>query len=107
MSKITYKALNSANVKVNNSNDVERIYDIEANVNVNNLNEVSSIDNSVVTKNSEQKATFNIWSDTQLNINFYNITADEQCSIIQAINQFIENTKNFIKNNSMATLSAE
>ena len=38
MSKITYEALNSANVKINNSSDAEKIYNIEANANVNNLN---------------------------------------------------------------------
>lgn len=107
MSKITYEALNSANVKINNSGDAERIYNIEANANVNNLNEVTNIDNGILMKDAEQKATFNAWSGNSLNISFYNATSDEQCGIVQAINQFIEDAKNFIKNNSISTLSAE
>lgn len=107
MSKITYEALNSANIKVNNSSDAERIYNIEANTNVNNLNEVTNLDNGILTKDAEQKATFNVWGSNSLNISFYNTTSDEQCGILQAINQFIEDTKDFIKNNGMYTLSAE
>lgn len=107
MSKITYEALNSANVKINNSSDAERIYNIEANANVNNLNEVTNIDNGILMKDAEQKATFNVWGNNSLNISFYNTTSDEQCGIVQAINQFIEDAKNFIKNNGMYTLSAE
>ena len=107
MSKITYETLNSANVKINNSSDAERIYNIEANANVNNLNEVTNIDNGILMKDTEQKATFNVWGSNSLNISFYNTTSDEQCGIVQAINQFIEDTKNFIKNNGMYTLSAE
>lgn len=107
MNKITYEALNSANVKINNSSDAERTYNIEANANVNNLNEVTNIDNGILMKDAEQKATFNVWGSNSLNIGFYNATSDEQCGIIQAINQFIEDTKNFIKNNGMYTLSAE
>lgn len=107
MSKITYEALNSANVKINNSSDAERIYNIEANTNVNNLNEVTNLDNGILMKDAEQKATFNVWGSNSLNISFYNTTSDEQCGILQAINQFIEDTKNFIKNNGIYTLSAE
>ena len=107
MSKITYEALNSANVKINNSSDIEKIYNIEANANVNNLNEVTNIDNGILMKDAEQKATFNVWGSNSLNISFYNATSDEQCGNDQAINQFIEDAKNFIKNNGMYTLSAE
>lgn len=107
MNKITYEALNSANVKINNSSDIEKIYNIEANANVNNLNEVTNIDNGILMKDAEQKATFNVWGSNSLNISFYNTTSDEQCGIVQAINQFIEDAKNFIKNNGMYTLSAE
>lgn len=32
MEKVTYKTLNSANVRVDNSVDSERVYDISANV---------------------------------------------------------------------------
>lgn len=103
MSKIKYEALNSANVKVNNSGDLERAYSIEANANVNNLNEVSNIDNGVVKKDAEQKATFNVWGDNSLNISFYNTTSDEQCAVINAVNAFIKDTKSHVADTPFVT----
>lgn len=96
MSRIKYEALNSANVKVNNSSDLERVYSIEANANVNNLNEVSNIDNGVVKKDAEQKATFNSWGDNMLNISYSNVEAEEQCTIINAVNDFIKDLKSHV-----------
>ena len=103
MSKIKYEALNSANVKVNNSGDLERVYSIEANANVNNLNEVSNIDNGVVKKEAEQKATFNVWGDNSLNISFYNATSDEQCAVINAVNAFIKDVKSHVADTPFVT----
>ena len=103
MSKIKYEALNSANVKVNNSGDLERVYSIEANANVNNLNEVSNIDNGVVKKDAEQKATFNVWGDSSLNISFYNATSDEQCAVINAVNAFIKDVKSHVADTPFVT----
>ena len=103
MSKIKYEALNSANVKVNNSSDLERVYSIEANANVNNLNEVSNIDNGVVKKDAEQKATFNVWGDNSLNISFYNATSDEQCAVINAVNAFIKDVKSHVADTPFVT----
>ena len=103
MSKIKYEALNSANVKVNNSGDLERVYSIEANANVNNLNEVSNIDNGVVKKDDEQKATFNVWGDNSLNVSFYNATSDEQCTIINAVNAFIKDVKSHVADTPFVT----
>lgn len=102
MSKIKYEALNSANVKVNNSGDLERVYSIEANANVNNLNEVSNIDNGIVKKDDEQKATFNVWGDNSLNISFYNATSDEQCAVINAVNAFIKDVKSHVAETPIA-----
>lgn len=103
MSKIKYEALNSANVKVNNSGDLERVYSIEANANVNNLNEVSNIDNGIVKKGDEQKATFNVWGDNSLNISFYNATSDEQCAVINAVNAFIKDVKSHVADTPFVT----
>lgn len=103
MSKIKYEALNSANVKVNNSGDLERVYSIEANANVNSLNEVSNIDNGVVKKDAEQKATFNVWGDNSLNISFYNATSDEQCAVINAVNAFIKDVKSHVADTPFVT----
>ena len=103
MSKIKYEALNSANVKVNNSGDLERVYSIEANADVNNLNEVSNIDNGVVKKDTEQKATFNVWGDNSLNVSFYNATSDEQCTIINAVNAFIKDVKSHVADTPFVT----
>ena len=103
MSKIKYEALNSANVKVNNSGDLERVYSIEANANVNSLNEVSNIDNGVVKKDAEQKATFNVWGDNSLNISFYNATSDEHCAVINAVHTFIKDVKSHVADTPFVT----
>lgn len=103
MGKIKYEALNSANVKVNNSGDLSKTYDIEANANVNNLNEVSNIDNGTVKKDTEQKATFNVWGDNSLNISFYNATSEEQCAVINAVNAFIQDVKSHVADTPFVT----
>ena len=96
MSKIKYEALNSANVKVNNSNDLSKTYDIEANANVTQNNVVSNIDSGRVTLDGVEKATFNSWGDNMLNISYSNVEAEEQCAIISAVNAFIKELKSHV-----------
>lgn len=98
MGKVSYVALNSANVKITNENDSTKVYNIEAFVNVNTNKEVSSIDNGRVIKNGTEVASFNSWSDNMLNVGYQNIELAEQCTVLEAIHGFISDVKDYIKN---------
>ena len=86
--KVTLEAVNSANVKVNNSVDTERVYEISASINVvgNNMNNVSD---GVVKQSEAVKANFQRWSADNLNIQFQTSDVMEMCAVINAINGFI------------------
>ena len=90
---VTYKALNSANVKIDNSVDTERVYNIVADVTVAATN-VTGADG--VLRNNEEVptvlATFNS-RDEFLSVNYQGITAEEQLAVNAAINAFIEDVK--------------
>lgn len=96
MSKIKYEALNSANVKANNSSDLSKVYDIEANANVTQNNVVSNIDSGRVSLDGVEKASFNSWGDNMLNISYSNVDSEEQCTIINAVNAFIKDLKSHV-----------
>ena len=102
MSKVIYEALNSANVKVNNSEDLEKSYDISANANISGVS-VNSIDAGEVKKNGTSKATFNSWGEGMLNVSYNGVDAEEQCAITTAINAFIADTKEYVKTHSIVT----
>lgn len=90
---VTYKALNSANVRMDNSVDTERVYNISANVNVAATN-VSNMDGVLRENNdvAEVLATFSSYDET-LSVNYQNITLEEQQAVNAAINAFIEDVK--------------
>lgn len=79
----------SYQLRVNNSTDETRVYDIACTVNVNN-NEVTGVDSGNVTKQGTWVADFNRNGDT-LSVNYRNLTAEEQCAVNNAINEFIKN----------------
>ena len=91
--KVTYKALNSANVRIDNSVDTERVYNISANVNVAATN-VSNMEGALRENNdvAEVLATFNS-RDGILSVDYQNITLEEQQAVNAAINAFIEDVK--------------
>lgn len=116
MEKVTYKTLNSANVKVDNSVDTERVYDISANVNIGNMaemdaspediNNVSSIDNGLVKRKADGMtvATFNSYGDNNLSINHQNTDSVEQCEVTNVINAFISEVKSKVQTVSPVSL---
>lgn len=94
MAKISFEALNSANVKTNNAVDTERSYDITANVNINNGKDLGNVENGNVTKDGVTVCNFSKYGSSSLNVNFMNIVdATEMCNILTAINEFIEAVK--------------
>lgn len=96
--KVTLEAVNSANVKVNNSVDTERVYEISASINVmgNTMNNVSD---GVVKQGEVVKANFQRWSTENLNIQFQTSDVMEMCAVINAINGFIADCEKAVENN--------
>lgn len=86
--KVQLEAVNSANVKVNNSVDTERVYEISANLNVSGK-VVNNVADGVVKQGEVVKANFQRWSTENLNIQFQTSDVMEMCAVINAINGFI------------------
>ena len=98
MVKVSYVALNSANVKITNESDTTKVYNIESYVNVSAAKDVSSIDNGRVLKNGVEVASFSSWAATMLNVIYQNVELEEQYTILETINGFITDVKDYIKN---------
>lgn len=101
MEKVTIKSLNSANLRMDNSVDADREYNIAANVNIDSGSVVNSIDSGNVIKEGIEIATFNAYSDNNLQINFNNVAASEQCTIITSVNAFIADVRTKAANGNM------
>lgn len=87
--KVNAVKLNSANVKYDNSVDTERVYDIEANANLNG-SKVVSMDGGVVRLEGAQKASFSVYGDHQMNINYMGVeSVSDKCNILMAIDAFV------------------
>lgn len=80
--------VNSSNERYNNLNDEQRAYDIEANINISN-GIVTSCDSGEVIKNGKRITLFNYWDNNRLNLTYYDIELEEQCSINKLVNEFI------------------
>ncbi len=105
MEKVTYKSLNSANVKMDNSVDASRVYDIAANVNVNG-NDANNINGNVRRKDNSSGdiATFSSSGSKYLSINFQGVEADEMCTVTEAVNAFIADVKSKVGTESPVSL---
>ena len=97
MSKVDFTRLNSANVSVENSVDESRVYDIKCNANINN-GALNSIDSGFVLKDDVQVATFSMYGGN-VNTTYNNITKEEKCAVIYAVDDFIADVKEEIETN--------
>lgn len=93
MNKVTIKSLNSANVRMDNSVDADRVYDIAANVNVSGT-EVTDTNGEVRMKGDSSSviATFND-NGYELSVNYRNLPPEQQQTVNTAINDFIADAK--------------
>ena len=96
--KVTLEKVNSAIIKVNNSKDESKVYDMSANLSVNGAN-VTSVNDGVVMKGEERKANFYRYSEENLNIQFLTADVMEMCAIINAVNGFIGDCVAAVANN--------
>lgn len=94
MNKVTIKSLNSANVRMDNSVDADRVYDIAANVNVSGT-EVTDTNGEVRPKGDSSSviASFNSYGTDNLSVNYQGINAEQQQAVNAAINAFISDAK--------------
>lgn len=90
--KVAYEKVVRATIRVNNSVDASKVYDIEADAEVNN-GVVNNINSGTVKKDGSQVATFNSYGNENLSINHNVGEKQEQCEITAAVNTFITNTK--------------
>lgn len=93
MEKVKIKALNSANLRMDNSVDTDREYEISANANIDSTNTVVSIENGSVMKEGMEIASFSSYGEDNLSINYNNVKQEEHCTIINAVNSFIGNVR--------------
>lgn len=93
MNKVTIKSLNSANVRMDNSVDADRVYDITANVNVQGT-EVTETNGEVRQKGDSSSviATFND-NGYELSVNYRSLPPEQQQAVNTAINAFIADAK--------------
>lgn len=90
--KVAYEKLVKATIRVNNSVDESKVYDIEAEAEINS-GFVGSINSGTVKKDGSQVATFNSYGNENLSINHNVGEKQEQCEITAAVNTFITDTK--------------
>lgn len=109
MEKVTYKTLNSANVRVDNSVDSERVYNISANASIDGMgsestNNVNGIDGGDVRRKTDDVTVASFSHYGSLNINFQDVDGTEMCAIINTVNAFITDLKAKVKTASPLSL---
>ena len=96
MERIKYVAVQSAVIKIDNSVDTERVYNISGNASINAEGNLISIDMGVVEKDGTQGAGFNRWSDTNMGITYQNVEDAEKATILLAVTDFINAAKTYV-----------
>lgn len=98
---VTADQLISATVKYSNKDDANRVYDISANARIEN-GIVNNFDNGEVRKHSESSestdgmgniATFNSYSEKNLNLHINNADETEAKAILEAVYAFMADVK--------------
>ena len=97
MTKVVLEQVNSANVKVNNSSDNERIFDIVQSMEVRS-NNIMNISDGIVKQDGIVKANYQRWSESSMSIQFQTNDSIEMCSIVNATNEFIFNCEEAVAN---------
>ena len=80
----------------------EQIYDLVATSRINANHEVTSIEGGSVRKEQKEVASFSRYSEGNLNVNFSNVTPEEQMDILASINEFVADIE--AKENNVTTL---
>lgn len=100
MDKVTYKELKSALVTMDNSSADDRTYDISADVRISNSQNVDSFEQGTVMKDSMTVATFYCYGmTTNMSISYQNAETDTQPTIMEQVNNFINDVISYVKAN--------
>ena len=87
--KIT--GLISAMVRMDNSLDEARAYDIASNVNIGSDKKAQSFDGGTVTKDGAQVAIFSCWGGRgNLSISYQGVEPAEQAAVLEAVTAFMD-----------------
>ncbi|MBR5492385.1 MAG: hypothetical protein IKV77_04545 [Alistipes sp.] len=79
-------------VRMNNENDVNRTYNISAEVEYHFENENLNIHSGAVLDGDSALATFSKYLQ-ELNVQYINLTEEQQMAVLSAINDFINEVK--------------
>lgn len=79
-------------VRMNNENDVNRAYAISAEVEYHFENENLNIHSGAVLNGDSALATFSKYG-SELNVQYINLTEEQQMAVLSAINDFINEVK--------------
>lgn len=79
-------------VRMNNENDVNRAYAISAEVEYHFENENLNIHSGAVLDGDSALATFSKYG-SELNVQYINLTEEQQMAVLSAINDFINEVK--------------
>lgn len=79
-------------VRMNNENDVNRVYAISAEVEYHFDNENLNIHSGAVLDGDSALATFSKYG-SELNVQYINLTEEQQMAVLSAINDFISEVK--------------
>lgn len=102
--KVAYEKVVRASVRMNNSVDASRVYDIEAEVNIEG-GKANNVTSGTVKKEGTQVATFNSYGDNNLNINHSTKDEQERCAVTVAVGAFIEEVKNKVATTNTLALN--
>lgn len=103
MEKVTYVKVNSANVRMDNSVDAEKVFDIACNVNASG-EYINSYDSGEVREGDVTIATFSRYGESNFNLSFQTSDATKMCSIVTAVNAFIADVNEYVSENSLVNL---
>lgn len=93
--KTQYDSLERATVKVSNANDEARKYAITAEIQV-NKGIADSFSNGKVMVEGKYVATFDRLSKSKTNVSFNDLSGEEQCEVLAAINNFIKSVEELV-----------
>lgn len=100
---IVLKRMNSANVRLDNSGDSERSYDVVANVGIAE-SQVTQF-NGEVTKDGKQMGSFSCYGNNgdNLSINYQNVPVAEQGAMLTAVQDFLAESRAFVASSTSLT----
>lgn len=99
---LSVRAVNSANVRIDNTDREGRAYDISGNAEISGTT-VTSLDGQV-NKGETSVADFSCWSEDGISVNFHNVPQAEQCGVLTAVQEFIAGAREMVADSSQPVL---